>query len=119
MRTIALLGARNGHTEIHPFGEHPIPLHAFPLRLHEFDDGVFVVDAERSDLVGTELVAVEGVDVDEVLAAVTPLIAYDNEWTIRARRPAFVVNASVLHGLGLVADPARERSACARATAPS
>ena len=84
MRTIALLGARNGHTAIHPFGEHPIPLHAFPLWLYEFDDGVFVVDAERSDLVGTELVAIEGADVDEVLAAVTPLIAYDNEWTIRA-----------------------------------
>ena len=107
MRTIALLGARNGHSEIHPFGEHPIPLHAFPLRLHEFDDGVFVVDAERSDLVGAELVAVEGVNVDEVLATVTPLIAYDNEWTIRARRPAFLVNASVLHGLALVSDPAR------------
>jgi hypothetical protein len=107
MRTIALLGAGNGHTEIHPFGVHPITLHAFPLWLHEFDDGVFVVDADRSDLVGTELVAIDGVDVDEVLAAVTPLIGYDNEWTIRARRPAFIVSASVLHGLGLVADPAR------------
>lgn len=107
MRTIALLGARNGHTAIHPFGEHPIPLHAFPLWLYEFDDGVFVVDAERSDLVGTELLAIEGAAVDEVLAAVTPLIAHDNESTIRARRPTFVVNVSVLHGLGLVADPAR------------
>lgn len=107
MRTIALLGARNGHTAIHPLGGHPIPLHAFPLWLYEFDDGVFVVDAERGDLVGTELVAIEGADVDEVLAAVTPLIAHDNESTIRARRPTFVVNASVLHGLGLVADPAR------------
>ena len=107
MRTIAVLGARNGHTAIHPFGEHPIPLHTFPLRLYEFDDGVFVVDAERRDLVGTELVAIEGADVDEVLAAVTPLIAHDNESTIRARRPTFVVSASVLHGLGLVANPAR------------
>ena len=107
MRTIALLGARNGHTAIHPFGEHPIPLHAFPLGLYEFDDGVFVVDAEQRGLVGAELVAVDGADLDEVLAAVTPLIAYDNESTIRARRPAFVVDASVLHGIGLVADPAR------------
>jgi hypothetical protein len=107
MRTIASLGARNGHTAIHPFGEHPITLHAFPLWLYEFDDGVFVVDAERCDLVGTELVAIDGASVDEVLAAVTALIAHDNEWTIRARRPSFVVNASVLHGLGLVADPAQ------------
>lgn len=107
MRTIALLGSRNGHTAIHPVGEHPIPLPAFPLWLYEFDDGVFVVDAERCDVVGTELVAIDGTDVEEVLAAVTPLIAHDNESTIRARRPTFVVNASVLHGLGVVADPAR------------
>jgi hypothetical protein len=105
MRTIALLGARNGHTAIDPLGEHRRTLHAFPLWLYEFDDGVFVVDAEQSDLVGTELVAVEGVNVDEVLAAVAPLIAYDNEWTIRARRPMFVVHASVLHGLGIVKEP--------------
>lgn len=107
MRTIALLGPRNGHTAIHPLGEHPSTLHAFPLWLYEFDDGVFVVDAEQSDLVGTELVAVEGVDIDEVLAAVTPLIAYDNEWTIRARRPTFVVHASILHGLGLLNESAQ------------
>jgi hypothetical protein len=106
MRIIALLGARNGHTAIHPLGEHPSTLQAFPLWLYEFDDGVFVVDAERSDLVGTELIAVEGVDVDDVLAAVTPLIAYDNEWTIRARRPTFVVHASVLSGLGLINESA-------------
>src|SRR5438552_3087184 len=107
MRLIALLGERNGHTAIHPLGEHRSTLHAFPLWLYEFDDGVFVVDAEQSDLVGTELIAVEGVDLDEVLAAVSPLIAYDNEFTIRARRPTFVVNASVLHGLGVLADPVR------------
>ena len=107
MRTIALLGARNGHTAIHPLGEHRTALHAFPLWLYEFDDGIFVVDAERRDLVGTELIAVEGVDVDEVLAVVTPLIAYDNEWTIRARRPAFVVHAEVLHGLGVIDEPAQ------------
>ena len=107
MRIIALLGARNGHTAIHPLGEHRSTLHAFPLWLYEFDDGVFVVDAEQSDLVGTELIAVEGVDVDEILAAVTPLIAYDNEWTIHARRPTFVVHASVLHGLGLVNESAQ------------
>ena len=107
MRIIALLGARNGHTAIHPLGEHRSTLHTFPLWLYEFDDGVFVVDAEQSDLVGTELIAVEDVDVDDVLAAVTPLIAYDNEWTIRARRPTFVVHASVLHGLGLINESAR------------
>src|SRR5580765_5091243 len=107
MRTIALLGPRNGHTAIHPLDDHPMPDHAYPLVLHEFEDGVFVIAAENRDLVGAELVAVEGVDITDVLRAVTPLVAYDNEWTIRARRPFFVVNASVLRGLGLVEDGSR------------
>jgi hypothetical protein len=63
---------------------------AYPVWLYEFDDGLFVVAAERRDLVGCELVAVDGTEVGDVLRAVTPLIAHDNEWTIRARRPTFV-----------------------------
>ena len=114
MRTIALLGARNGHTAIHPFGEHRCTLHAVPLWLYEFDDGVFVVDADQSDLVGTELIAVEGVDIDSVLAAVTPLIAYDNEWTIRAgaRRSSSMPRSST--GLASSMTRLERRSACAR-----
>ena len=107
MRTIALLGPRNGHTAIHPLDDHPMPYRAYPLALHEFEDGVFVIAAENTDLVGAELVAVDGVDITDVLRAVTPLVAHDNEWTIRARRPTFVVYASVLRGLGLVDDDSR------------
>ncbi|MDQ1534537.1 MAG: hypothetical protein QOF28_2298 [Actinomycetota bacterium] len=107
MRTIALLGPRNGHSAIHPLDDHPVPHHAYPLALHEFEDGVFVVAAENFDLVGAELVAVDGIEITDVLRAVTPLVAHDNEWTIRARRPTFVIYAAVLRGLGLVEDESR------------
>jgi hypothetical protein len=116
MRTLALLGPRNGHSSIHPLGNHPTAPYAYPLRLFEFDDGVFVVAAERREFVGTELVAVDGADVVDVLRAVTPLIAHDNEWNIRARRPTFTVQASVLRGLGLVDD---DRQATFRLRFPS
>lgn len=107
MRTIALLGARNGHTAIHPLDEHgPAPL-ACPLDLYELEDGVFVTAAAHTDLVGSKLTAVNGVDIDDVLRAVAPLVARDNEWTVRARRPAFTVDPSVLHGLGLSKDDRR------------
>jgi len=104
MRTIALLGPRNGHTAIHPVDDHRTSQHAYPVALHEFEDGVFVVAAKHGKLVGAELVAVDGVDITDVLRAVTPLIAHDNVWTIRARRPVFVVHTSVLRGLGVVED---------------
>lgn len=102
MRMIAMLGPRNGHTVIDPLGQDPEKFDAFPLGLYEFDDGIFVVDAERHDLIGAELVALDGADVNEVLRAVAPLIAHDNEWTVRARRPTFVISVQVLRGLGVV-----------------
>jgi hypothetical protein len=116
MRMLALLGPRNGHTAIYPLDDHPIRGDAYPLRLYEFDDGVFVVGAERSTLVGAELLAVNGVDINELLRDVTPLIAHDNEWTIRDRRPTFVVSTSVLRGLGVLED---DRRATFRLRAPN
>ena len=102
MRLGALLGDRNGHTGILPLREHPRPFSAYPVQLHEFEDGVFVVAADSPQLVGRELVAVAGTPLAEVMAAVTPLVPRDNEWTTRARRPHFIAVAEVLVGLGFI-----------------
>ena len=69
LRIVALLGPRNGHTGIFPLDpSHTRQLHLLPLRLYELSDGLFVVD-ERGGLglVGTRLVAVEGVPVADEL----------------------------------------------------
>lgn len=105
MRVLTLLGERNGHTAIHPLDQHARPLHAFPIVLYEFEDGVFVVAAEAPELVGSEVVAVNGLPVDELNDALTPLVARDNEWTIRARRPVYGVCVEILRGLGIIDEP--------------
>lgn len=102
MRLAAMLGERNGHTGILPLRAHPIPLSVYPLRLHEFEDGVFVVAADAPELAGRELIAIAGAPVAEVMDCVTPLVPADNEWTVRARRPGFVVVAELLRGLGII-----------------
>jgi Peptidase family S41 len=107
MRMLALLGPRNGHSVIFPLDDHPTVPRAYPLRLSEFEDGMFVVGSARHDLVGAELLGIGGSDVGDILAAVTPLVAHDNEWTIRARRPAFLVDACVLRGLGVIDEVGR------------
>jgi hypothetical protein len=101
MRLGALLGERNGHTGIHPLDRHADPLHFFPLRLYEFDDGFFVVSAANPELVGTQVLEIGGVAIDSVAEQVEPLIPRDNEWTVRARRPGYLVAAEVLQGLGV------------------
>ncbi len=107
MRMLALLGPRNGHSVIFPLDDDLTARRAFPLWLSEFEDGIFVVGSARHDLVGAELIGIGGSDVGDILLAVTPLVAHDNEWTIRARRPAFLVDACVLGGLGVIDDVGR------------
>ena len=104
MRLTALLGERNGHTAILPWREQPHPFALYPLRGYEFEDGVFVVAAADRELIGCELIAIAGVPLAEVLAEVTPLVSHDNEWTIRERRPRYLMVPEVLRGLAI--DPA-------------
>jgi hypothetical protein len=98
MRLGAALGPRNGHTGIHPLDEHPTPLHFFPLQLYEFADGFFVVSAVDSALVGAEVLEIGGVPIGTLAERVEPLVSRDNEWTVRARRPSYLVAAEIVQG---------------------
>lgn len=105
MRFAALAGERDGHTGIFPLDPaHRRQLHLFPLRLYAFPEGLDVVGqvGARRDLVGKRLVAVGGVPVAAALARVRPLVPRDNEHSLRARAPQWLVTAEVLRGLGIV-----------------
>jgi hypothetical protein len=102
MRLVALAGARNGHTAIYPFDAHPQPLHVYPLRLYAFPTGLHVVASPgRPSLVGARLAAIDGTPIDDVVAAVKPLVARDNASSLLDFMPEYVVTAEVLAGLGL------------------
>lgn len=101
LRIIALLGPRNGHTGLFPADAHTRPLSLYPLRLYEFPDGLYVVDAVDRALIRSRLVAIEGVPIDRVLAEVRPLTPSDNESNLRGLAPHFLLTAEVLDGLGV------------------
>jgi hypothetical protein len=68
LRVIALLGPRNGHTGLFPGDpSHARELHLYPLRLYEFADGLYVVDAVDRSLVRDKVVAIEGMALAQVL----------------------------------------------------
>ena len=85
-RIVALVSAdgRDAHTGLYPWGEGSYPLTSLPLRLWVFPDGVRIVDAmpPHEDLVGAEVASIGGVPIDEVIAALDPLIPRDNEATV-------------------------------------
>jgi hypothetical protein len=100
MRLGALLGERNGHTGVFTLDRHADPLHFYPLRVYEFDDGFFVVSAANPELLGAEVLAIGGVPIGSLAEQVEALIPRDNDWTVRARRPGYLVAAEVLEGIG-------------------
>ena len=103
MRLAALPGVRDGHTGIFPLDpENARTLHSYPIHLYEFSDGTYVIgQAGGTDLLRARLVAVNGRPLDEVEAAVRPLVPHDNDSTLRLRLTMYLLTAEVLHGLGI------------------
>jgi hypothetical protein len=100
-------GGRDAHTGLYPWSpDSEYPVHSLPLRLWLFPDGIHVVDAlaPYGDLIGARLDTIADHPVDEVLAALDPLIPRDNDATVMLLTPRYLLMPEVLHGLGLVDD---------------
>ncbi len=78
-------------------------LHALPLWLREFPDGLRVVAARApyEDLVGAIVTAVGGTPIDEARAMVVPLVPADNDSNRRANLPMYLLLPEVVEDLGL------------------
>jgi hypothetical protein len=100
-------GGRDAHTGLYPWSpDSRYPAHSLPLRLWLFPDGIRVVDAlaPYQDLIGARIDTIGDHPIDEVLAALDPLIPRDNDATVRLLTPRYLMMPEVLHGLGLVDD---------------
>lgn len=104
MRVVALL--HDGHTTLDVVNPERLTLHAVPLRLHWFDDGLFVRAASPPfrDLVGARVLRIGRVPVDAVLDSVALIVPHENEFWVRAAGPRLLRVAELAHGLGLADD---------------
>src|SRR3954469_18796586 len=95
MRFSCLLGERDGHSGIFPLdSSHRRVLHLFPLYLYKFADGLFVVAAPgREALVGSKVLALDGIPAAELEEEVGPLVPHDNEATRDDRFMSFLLTA--------------------------
>ena len=101
---LTTLGERDGHGGIFLNDPaHAKPFTFFPLRVHDFADGVHVVaDVAGGVHVGRRVTAIDGVPIARVRERVEPLIPRDNASTVRLLLPEYLVCAEVLRGLGIV-----------------
>jgi hypothetical protein len=107
VKVMALVGmlsreGRDGHQIAFPPAGGPM----LPMRVFEFSDGLFVTDALDSELVGARITALAGHPIDDVLAALEPLVARDSPATVPGLRPFYFLRADVLEGLDLIDDDA-------------
>lgn len=94
---------RDGHSGAWALAQPGTLLHAWPVWLWDFPDGLRVVAATEPDrdLIGARLIGVGGADVETASAAVEPLVPRDNPSTLRANLPMHLLVPEILDVLDL------------------
>jgi len=101
MRLVRQLG--DGHARVMP----PPWLSALlPLDMFLFPEGLYVIGAGPGyeHLLGVRVAQIGGHAVDDVLAALDPVIARDNDQQVKVAIPRYLRWTAILHGLGLTPD---------------
>ena len=105
LRIVAMVSASgcDGHTGAFVWGTGSYPVTSLPLRLWLFGDQVFIVDAlaPHEDLIGAEILEIDGHPIGDVLEALDPITPRDNAQTVRLLAPRFLLIPEILNGLGL------------------
>ncbi len=101
---------RDGHSGAWAMAQTGERLHAWPIWMWEFPDGLRIVAAREpyGDLVGARLLAVGGTPVDVARTAVEPLVPRDNPTNLRANLPMYLTLPEILGELGLLRPDAAE-----------
>jgi tetratricopeptide (TPR) repeat protein len=78
-----------------------------PVKFFMFTEGLFVTaatDAHR-EAIGAQVLSIDGRPVDDMLAALEPLISRDNDQQVRWIGPELLRWTPLLHALGLIGEP--------------
>src|SRR5215218_841308 len=102
MKLVAMV--HDGHTSLNPrqFSRSGI----YPIRLYRFSDGVYVQKAAPAyaDVVGSRVVRIGSLSIDDAMAAVAPVVAADNEMGVLEMGPMMLSVPEILAGLKINSD---------------
>ena len=90
-----------GHTSVHMGSV--LNLHYLPLYFYQFKDDVYVqgIVEEYADLVGSKLIAVEGVPTSKAMEMIRPVFPEENEQFFKAYGLRYLIMPEVLHAQGI------------------
>lgn len=101
MRIVAMVG--DGHTRIDPRKDQDFQFASLPLKLYDFDDGVFIraADPHWAKLVGWRVDAIGGVPIAEAMRRAGELVSADTDMGKRQLAPLYLDMPEMLQALGL------------------
>ncbi len=102
MQIVALV---DGHTQIGIF-QQALQFHLYGLRLYNFNDGIYIVDAQPSyqEAIGKKLVAVGSTDIENLTKQVSTVAQHDNDMMLKLTTAFYMVVPEVLHAMNIVED---------------
>lgn len=102
MKIMGSLGS--GHNFIIPTSSKVGALKKLPVQMYQFNDGMFVVDAEEGfePWIGYKVEKIENTPIEEALEKTNVVNARDNEMQTLWQGPYFLVMPDVLKGLGII-----------------
>ncbi len=101
MKVVASL--RDGHTQIYPVDN--FNTNKFlPLRSYVFEDGIYIISTleKYKSLIGSKLIEINGIPVNEVESGLNKIIPSDNNFGRMNFLPMYLSNTGYLKGLGIV-----------------
>ena len=106
LRLVALIG--DGHTRLVAPPAARLALHSYGLRFGEFQEGLFIIaaDGPSAHLLGSRVLRMGSVPVEEILARVVAISPGDNEHDRRYRALFYLRVPEIIAGLGVTHEPA-------------
>ena len=90
---------RDAHTSI------IFPVNKYiPIKFYWFEDGIYVVRAIKKykDLLYKKIVAIEGIEIEEVIDKLSSIISFENEHFFKAQSMKYIQVAEILYGLRII-----------------
>lgn len=78
----------------------------YPLRFYCFNEGIYIIDADKSleDILYTKVKKINGVDINIIIEQLKILIPHENEYWLKERLPDYLSVPVYMYGLGIIPD---------------
>jgi hypothetical protein len=102
--SLAQLIAMSGDAHTYLYLSNAPGFQALPLHLRWLDDGVFVASAgpEYTQALGTRLVGIGSLSIDEVIQRLGTVIPHENDQWLHYAAQTYLIQQQILQGLGVV-----------------